>query len=211
MAKYEKVNMTAEQFAKFREEMRRLRAANGLSGQALADLVGCTAVHISSIERGYRNPSKALAENIAGLFNMTVAEMCGAEDKHEAAAEADIEIMRKFGAKYRTKRLERGFTRTEVAGFAGITKECLIDFEEGRCSLGESVLEKLNRLYTVKKEVETVEVVKEVVAESPISLDLIDAILGHLAEICIGKDEKLDMFRRLSEVRTSILEKQIFG
>lgn len=211
MAKYEKANMTEKQFAKFREEMRRLRTENKLSGQALADLVGCTAVHISSLERGYRNPSKALAENIAGLFGMTVAEMCGAEDKHEAAAEADTDIMQKFGARYRTHRLERGFTRTEVAGFTGITKECLMDFEDGKCSVGESILEKLNRLYAVKKEVETVEVVKEVAAECPISLELIDTILGHLIDISISKDEKLDMFRKLSEARTNIIEKQIFG
>lgn len=201
-----RADMTAEQFESFRTEMRRARKANNLTVAAFAELAECSAGHINSIEHGNKYPSNELAEDIASLLGTTVSAMCGGDDR-----KADENVMRNFGKSYLEKRIARGFTRTEVAGFTGITKECLMDFEDGKCSVGESILEKLNRLYAVKKEVETVEVVKEVAAECPISLELIDTILGHLIDISISKDEKLDMFRKLSEARTNIIEKQIFG
>lgn len=201
-----RADMTAEQFESFRTEMRRARKANNLTVAAFAELAECSAGHINSIEHGNKYPSNELAEDIASLLGTTVSAMCGGDDR-----KADENVMRNFGKAYLEKRIARGFTRAEVAGFTGITKECLVDFEEGRCSIGESVLEKLNKLYAVKKEVETVGVVKEVATPCPISLDLIDKMLGHITDISASKDEQRAMFRELSEARTKMLESQLFG
>lgn len=202
-----RADMTKEQYDAFREKLHHLRKANGLTLSALGELVECTAGHISAIERGRKYPSDEMARDIAEVFGLSVSEMCGARDERKV----DMEIALKFGKAYFDKRMAKGFKRSEVAGFAGITRECYADFENGKCSLGDSVLEKLDRLYAVEKEIETVEVIKEVEAECPISLDLVDTMLEHLVEISVSKEEKREMFRKLSEARTKMLERQIFG
>lgn len=205
--KRKRADITAEQFDAFRKETHRLRKANGLSLAALADLTECTPGHLSQIERGAKYPSNELAEAIAEVFSLTVPKMCGVDD----VPTIDKKIALNFSKAYLEKRLARGFKINEVAGFAGITRECYMDFEGGKCSLGDSVLEKLDRLYTVEKEVQTIEIVKEVTKECPVSLELIDKLLGYITDINASKDEQRDMFCKLSEARTRILERQLFG
>ena len=147
-----------------------------------------------------------MAKDIADVFGLTVSEMCGADIRR-----VDSGIAQNFGKAYLEKRVARGFKMSEVAGFAGIAREVYMDFEGGKCSLGDSVLERLDRLYATEKEIETVEVVKEVASECPVSLDLIDKMLGHITDIGASRDEQKEMFRELSEARTKILEAQLFG
>lgn len=201
-----RADMTAEQFESFRTEMRRARKANNLTLAAFAELAECSAGHINSIENGKKYPSNELAEDIASLLGTTVSAMCGGDDR-----KADENVMRNFGKAYLEKRIARGFTLGEAAGFIGVTKEAYKDFEMGTCILGESVLQKLDKLYATEKEIKTVEVVKEVATPCPISLDLIDKILGHITDISASKDEQRAMFRELSEARTKMLESQLFG
>lgn len=202
-----RADMTEKQYDAFRKEMRRLRKVNGLTLTALAELAECSSAHISQIELGRKYPSNELAKDIADVFGLTVSEMCGSDDTREI----NSEIARNFGKAYLEKRVARGFKMSEVAGFAGITKEAYMDFEGGKCSLGESVLKNLDRLYAVEREIETVEVIKEVAAECPVSLDLVDKILGHITDINVSKDEQRNIFRELSEARAKILETRLFG
>lgn len=200
-----KANMTEEQHIAFRERMHKLRKANRLTLAALAELVECSAAHINQIENGRKHPSDELAKDIADVFGLTVSEMCGADIRR-----VDSGIAQNFGKAYLEKRVARGFKMSEVAGFVGITREAYMDFEGGKCSLGESVLKNLDRLYAVEREIETVEVIKEVAAECPVSLDLCDKILGHITDINVSKDEQRNIFRELSEARAKILERQLF-
>jgi transcriptional regulator with XRE-family HTH domain len=57
------------------EKIRTLRAARGLSQEALADLTGLHRTYIGSVERGERNISLDNLERIAHTFNMTMAEL----------------------------------------------------------------------------------------------------------------------------------------
>lgn len=50
--------------------IRSARLKAGLSQKELAALVGCTQVHISSIENGQKSPSAALAKKIADVLKI---------------------------------------------------------------------------------------------------------------------------------------------
>lgn len=57
-----------------------LRRKSGLSQQALGELVGCTKVHISGIERGKREMSLDLMRRIAKVFGVPPAELLSFDD-----------------------------------------------------------------------------------------------------------------------------------
>ena len=201
-----RADMTAEQFEAFRTAMRKLRKENGLTLKALSDIVECSPSHINNIEIGKKYPSDDLAKDIAEVFDTTAEAMCGIENERKV----DDEIAKRIGKAYREKRLAKNFGLKEVAGFAGIPKEVLAEFEDGKCSIGASVMETLDRLYKVETEVQTVEVVKEVPIDS-VSLDTVDKILGCITGMNISKNEQVALFRELSTARTQILERQLFS
>lgn len=201
-----RADMTAEQFEVFRTTMRKLRKANKLTIQSLSDIVNATPSHISNIELGKKYPSNELARDIAEVFDTTVEAMCGVDER-----EPDPEIMKRVGKAYLEKRLAKGFMINEVAGFAGIPREVYMEFEGGKCSLGDTVMHALDRLYKVETEVKSIEIIKKVPMDSPISLDTVDKMLGYVTSIDIGKDEQKVLFRELSEARTEMLERQLFG
>lgn len=198
-------NITPEQYAKFRTEMRRLRKANHLTMSALAEILDCSQVHIGNIERGSKNPSSALIKDIADVFGTTVDAMCGTKAEH---AEAERTAN---GKKLLERRLSRGFKINEVAGFIGTPREAYLDMEAGKCSIPDSVNEALDRLYKVEERVETVEVVKEVPQESPVSMWAIDTVLAHITDIDIDETAQRALFRELINARTSMLEAELFG
>lgn len=202
-----RADMTAEQFETFRVTMRRMRKANRLTIQSLGDIVNATPSHLSNIELGKKYPSNELARDIAEVFDTTVDAMCGSTDERKV----DTEVAKRIGKAYLEKRLAKGFMINEVAGFIGIPREVYMEFEGGMSSLGDSRLEALDRLYKVEKETITVEVIKEVPSDSPITLDTVNKLLGCVTAINVSKNEQKALFRELSEVRTQMLEKELFG
>ena len=197
--------MTQEQFDTFRSEMRRLRKANRLSAKAFGELVDCSQVHITNIEKGARYPSDGLASDIAAVFDLTVDEMCKTQEERKANELVSI------GKSLVEKRIARGFKMSEVAGFVGITKEAYMDMEGGKASVPSSVQEALDRLYKTDERVETIEVVKEVPTPSPISMWEIDKVLAHITDMDIDVSEQKALFKKLSDARTKMLEAELFG
>ena len=55
--------------------LRRLREAKGLSQEAFAFEAGIHRTYISDIERGARNPTIAVVENIAMALGVTASEL----------------------------------------------------------------------------------------------------------------------------------------
>jgi transcriptional regulator with XRE-family HTH domain len=55
--------------------VQRLRAARGLSQEALADLAGLHRTYISGVERGVRNPTITVLEKIARALGASVGEL----------------------------------------------------------------------------------------------------------------------------------------
>ena len=201
----QRAHMTQEQFDTFRSEMRRLRKANHLSAKAFGELVDCSQVHIGNIERGNRYPSDGLASDIADVFGLTVDDMCKTQDKRR------LDELAKNGKKLFEKRIARGFKICEVAGFLGIPKDVYMGIENGTSSITDSCAEALDRLYAVAERVETVEVIKEVPKESPVSMWEIDKVLAHITDMDIDVNEQKALFRKLSDARTKMLESELFG
>lgn len=57
-----------------------LRRARGLSQQKLADLAGCSKMHVSGIERGTREFSLSLMRRIADVFGVAPGDLLSPED-----------------------------------------------------------------------------------------------------------------------------------
>ena len=57
------------------QQMRRLRAAKGLSQEELSDRTGLHRTYISGIERGVRNPTITIVARIADGLGVTVEEL----------------------------------------------------------------------------------------------------------------------------------------
>ena len=203
--KRQRADMTAEQFEAFRKEMKRLREESKLTQTAMSELLECSATHVNNIEKGVRFPSDELMKDIADIFGLTVDAML------KDHTERRFDMFAEVGKTFRDKRVARGFSRCEVAGFLGIPKEVYADFEDGKCSIGESRMEALDRLFKVEKEVETVEVVKEVPTPSPISIWEIDKVLAHITDIDLDVVEQKALFKKFSDVRTKLLEAELFG
>lgn len=201
----QRAKMTQEQFDTFRSEMKRLRKANHLSAKAFGELVDCSQVHVSNIEKGTRYPSDGLAKDIAAVFDLTVEDMCKTQSERKAN-----ELVSN-GKSLVEKRIAKGFKISEVAGFAGISKEAYMDMEGGKASVPNSVQETLDRLFRVDERVETVEVVKEIPAEPLVSMWAIDTVLAHITDIDIDENAQRALFRNLIDARTSMLESELFG
>ena len=197
----QRANMTPDQYDSFRMNMRAMRKANHLSLTAFGDLLECSAGHLNSIELGKKYPSDALAKDVAEVFGVSVSDMCSSETEKQNNA----------GRELLEKRLARGFKINEVAGFLGTSREAYLDMESGKCNIADSIREALDRLYAVVERVETVEVVKEVQKESPISIWEIDKVLAHIIDMDIDVDEQKALFRKLSDTRTKMLETELFG
>ena len=198
-------NMTQAQYDAFRTEMKRLRKVNHLTAKSLGELVGCSQVHIGNIERGSRYPSKALATDIADVFDLTLADMLKSEDERRLNELAIV------GKELMEKRIAKGFKLAEVAGFLGVPKDVYISIENGTTSLTDSQSEALDRLFKVEERVETVEVIKEVKADCPITMWEIDKVLAHITDMDIDVKEQRALFRKLTDVRTQMLEAELFG
>lgn len=55
--------------------IRDYRKAEGMTQQALADLVGCRRETIANLEAGRYNPSLELIDKIAGVFRVTIYDI----------------------------------------------------------------------------------------------------------------------------------------
>lgn len=203
--KRQRMNMTPAQYEAFRAELKRLRKDSHLTCNALGELLDCSAVHISNVERGKRYPSKDLAKDIADVFGTTVDAMCISEGDRRA-----VELSNN-GKDLLNKRISKGFKINEVAGFLGMSREAYMDMESGKCNTPDSIKEALDRLYKVEERVETIEVVKEIPTPSPISMWEIDKVLAHITDMDIDVSEQKALFKKLSDARTKMLEAELFG
>jgi transcriptional regulator with XRE-family HTH domain len=62
------------------EKLREIRKARGLTGEALADLVGTSKSYISEIENGKRVPSVKMTQQLADALGKSVYEITGFMD-----------------------------------------------------------------------------------------------------------------------------------
>ena len=61
--------------ARLAKNIRALRARDGLSQEALADLVGLHRTYVGSVERSERNVSLDNVEKLAGALNVDISEL----------------------------------------------------------------------------------------------------------------------------------------
>jgi transcriptional regulator with XRE-family HTH domain len=73
-----------------------LRKARGLSQQALGDLVGCSKVHISGIERGTREFSLGLMRRIARVFSVAPADLLSEDDNPDRLTEDEGRLIENY-------------------------------------------------------------------------------------------------------------------
>ena len=57
--------------------VKRLRAAQGISQEDLADRAGVHRTYVSGVERGVRNPTITILEKIAGALGEPLAKLVG--------------------------------------------------------------------------------------------------------------------------------------
>ncbi|WP_395816139.1 helix-turn-helix domain-containing protein [Devosia sp.] len=57
--------------------MKRLREAQGISQEDLADRAGVHRTYVSGVERGVRNPTVTVLEKIAGALGEPLTELVG--------------------------------------------------------------------------------------------------------------------------------------
>ncbi|MET3525486.1 helix-turn-helix domain-containing protein [Phenylobacterium koreense] len=57
--------------------MKRLREAQGISQEDLADRAGVHRTYVSGVERGVRNPTITVLEKIAGALGEPLAKLVG--------------------------------------------------------------------------------------------------------------------------------------
>lgn len=78
----------------FKERLKRLRVANQLSLQQVADKVGISKAHVWNLEKGLaENPSMELVVKLADLFRVRVADLVG---ENPDAADEDPEMVAMF-------------------------------------------------------------------------------------------------------------------
>lgn len=78
----------------FKERLKRLRVANQLSLQQVADKVGISKAHVWNLEKGLaENPSMELVVKFADLFRVRVADLVG---ENPDAADEDPEMVAMF-------------------------------------------------------------------------------------------------------------------
>jgi transcriptional regulator with XRE-family HTH domain len=65
------------------EKLREIRKARGLTGEALADMVGTSKGYISEIETGKRVPSTKMQQQLAEALGLSVYEISGVTDLPE--------------------------------------------------------------------------------------------------------------------------------
>lgn len=201
----QRANMTEEQFNTFRMEMKRLRKANHLSAASLSEIVGCATGHIYTIESGKKYPSDELAKDIADVFDTTIEDMCKTPEARSVEQRAEV------SKSLIERRIAKGFKMSEVAGFLGVDRTAYMDMESGKASVAESIANALDRLYAEDKQVETIEVIREIPAECPIPLPAIDKVIEHIADMNLDVKDKRALFRVFSDARTTMLEEKYFG
>jgi len=70
----------------YTEELRRLRADQGMSLKELADKAGSTKSYVGQVERGLRNPSFGIVENMANALGAKVYIQLESPEPPTAAA-----------------------------------------------------------------------------------------------------------------------------
>lgn len=197
--------MTDEEAKTFGSELKRLRNEAGLTGTAFGELLGCSAVHISQLERGAKKPSPELAERIADAFNLTVSDMLISNDTRVA------ETRKKIGAKLRDKRREKGLTINTIAGALGVLPYVYEEYEKGLCSITDREMDTLNRLLGINEEPK-VEIVKEVVeVPAEIPAEICDTILKHIKDLQIDEATQKEVWRYFNKVKLDAEERRLFG
>lgn len=73
-----------------------LRRARGLSQQKLADLAGCSKMHISGVERGTRDFSFALMRRLAEVFGVPIADLLSRDDNPGILAQEEQALIETY-------------------------------------------------------------------------------------------------------------------
>lgn len=74
-----------------------LRRERGLSQQKLADLAGCSKMHISGVERGTREFSLTLMRRIAEVFGVAPGDLLSeADNPHRLADPDEIQLVETY-------------------------------------------------------------------------------------------------------------------
>lgn len=193
--------MTDAQYEVFRAELKRLRTKEGLTGAAFGELVGCSAVHISSIETGKKKPSPELAERIADAFDLKVSDMFVSND------ERVWEMRKKYGKSIKARREEKGISMNTMAGALGIPFAVYKEYEQGLCSITDREMDIINRLLGIGEE-RKVEV-KTVVEEVP--ADICEIILGHIKDLSVDGATQKKVWQYFSKVKLDAEERRLFG
>jgi len=79
------------------ERVRAIRQSKSLSGQQLANLVGCSKSHISGIEKNQKNPSPAMLEMLANALSTTVGFLLHGEHADRIAVKKLITLVEQHG------------------------------------------------------------------------------------------------------------------
>ena len=83
--------------ADFPNRLYELRRARGLSQQKLADLAGCSKMHVSGVERGTREFSLSLMRRIAEVFGVAPGDLLSeADNPHRLADPDEIQLIETY-------------------------------------------------------------------------------------------------------------------
>ncbi|MBQ8556283.1 MAG: helix-turn-helix domain-containing protein [Clostridia bacterium] len=79
----------------YAQRIKKLRNQRGMSQQALADMLGLSAVSVGKWERGQTQPDIGTLTRLAEIFGTTIDDLCGytAPARDATAAEANIQVM----------------------------------------------------------------------------------------------------------------------
>ena len=184
----------------FGERMRELRKEAGFSTKELGELVGLSQSYVCNIECNNKKPSPQVASRIAGAFGIKPSDML------DPTFNETWEERKAYGKKLLAGRLDRGFTRSLVAGALGIPVEIYVEYERGECSITPREKELLGKLLDLNKEVEA--------KEEPVAEDLINVcniILEHVKDLKVDSDTQKKIWRYFTYMKISAEERKLFG
>lgn len=203
--------MTDAEAKAFSAELKRLRAEAGLTGAAFGELVGCSGVYISQLERGMKKPSPQLAARIAEAFNTTVEEMIGKTKAVEETDENTWEVRKKYGKVLREHREAKCLSPATIANALGIPPYVYREYEQGLCSITDREMDILSKLLGIGEKPEVVVETKTVEVPAEIPAEIYDIILKHIKDLQVDEATQRVVWRYFNQVRVDAEERRLFG
>lgn len=196
--------LTNEQVKVFSKELHKLRTEAGLSAKDLAELVGISQMYVYNLENGKRRPSPQLVDRVASAFGIRASDIFNPPRREPSRERVE------YGRKLLMGRINKGYTRSMVAGALGIPVSVYVEFERGECSITDRQKELLEKLLDIGEKPAVETRAKETpVAEDPI--DVCNIILEHIKDLKVDSETQKKVWRYFTYMKISEEERKLFG